>query len=335
MQQIKKIIPSILKDYFRVLIAFRIYLYDFFNDFRYCNLVKRNGSSKDSCLANAAIKAHTIEKGLTMPQKRFNFGHDKLEEIFSNLLYCYKHFDCGGERFADIVGILKEYHEYHEINKIEISDRKIQAHFRWLYEQFPAIQPTRQIYGMSRDALFSKDKQNDFSSFAKSRHSCRNFSNNNLDMDKLKKALDLCILTTPSACNRQSVRVHVLSSKDILNIQQGNRGFGHLADKYLLVTSSLSYWPSVDQRNGPYVDGGIFVMNLLYCLHYYEIGAITLNMYLDVKRTGMLHRKLSIPQNEVPVALIAVGIPASEFDVARSTRMKENVICWHGCGCND
>ena len=154
-----------------------------------------------------------------------------------------------------------------------------------------------------------------------------------MPVDKLKASLSLA-MNAPSTCNRQSQRSHLLQSEDskkaVLSIQTGNRGFGEIADQFVLVTSDLRDWPGIHQRNAPYVDGGIFVMNLLYSLHYNGIATCTLNLYLNEEKTLILHDKLQIPKNEVPIALIAVGIPPEKFDLALSCRRQaEEIISYH------
>ena len=67
-------------------------------------------------------------------------------------------------------------------------------------------------------------------------------------------------------------------------------------------------------------------MNLLYCLHHEKIAACTLNLYLDQGRTKRMHKELGIPVNEVPIALVAIGIPPESFDLARSYRRKSSEI---------
>ena len=188
-----------------------------------------------------------------------------------------------------------------------------------------------QKYLINREDYFSHFDDN-FVNFSYSRSSCRNLPGH-VNEDALKKALALS-MNAPSTCNRQSHRIHLLqteeSKKTILSIQSGNRGFGDIADQFILITSDLRCWLSKHQRNAPYVDGGIYLMNLLYSLHHEKIAACTLNLYLDEARTKKLHSELNIPENEVPVALIAIGIPPETFDLARSHRRgAEEIVFAH------
>lgn len=304
-----------------------IYKMDFCKQMRYTTFKTGYRCSEEKLLAHLVVKAHTIEKGLTMPQKRYNFGQNAICEILSDLRFYAKSYNVNEERFVDVVGIIKEYGCWHKRNAIDIENKVLKEGINWLEENYPSIAPVPQLYNMSKDEFFEENK-GDFKTIALTRHTCRNLSGE-IPNASLQAALELA-MTAPSTCNRQSIRLHIIEGGKILGIQSGNRGFGHLANKFILITSDLSDWPGGHQRNAPYVDGGIYLMNLLYALHYYGIGACTLNMYLDEHRTQRLHKELDIPENEVPIALIAIGIPPQIFDVARSIRRNyKEIVKYH------
>ena len=278
-------------------------------------------NSQEKLLSSMVVSAHTIEKGLTMPNKRNPFGEAKAKEILSACCsYIQKGYDIKESRFLDVVGIMQEYRQY--LIRGGNNCSQLDDYYSTINNNvIPQQQQLSQNYGVTREDFFSYSDAS-FDLFSASRHSCRNLPGHVND-EALMRAVALS-MNAPSTCNRQSHRIHLLQSpeakKTILSIQGGNRGFGELADQFILITSDLSCWSSGPSRNGPYVDGGIYLMNLLYCLHYERIGACTLNLYLDRIRTRKLHKGLSIPENEVPVALIAIGIPPGKFDLARSHR---------------
>ena len=71
-------------------------------------------------------------------------------------------------------------------------------------------------------------------------------------------------------------------------------------------------------------------MNLLYALHYYQIAACTLNMYLSKGGTKNLNKVVGIPEDETPIALIAIGTPSAKFDIAKSVRKSfDEVVVYH------
>ena len=96
-----------------------------------------------------------------------------------------------------------------------------------------------------------------------------------IDAGRLRSAVALAFEVTPSACNRQHARVHCgaepAQRTAVLAQQAGNRGFGHLADKVLVVTVDLDdiLWPV--ERRDVFVNGGLLLMSLCYALHFYEI----------------------------------------------------------------
>lgn len=318
-----------LRNIKSIIRLYQIYWYDFKNDLQFTTMYKGEKMSEDSLLASLVVGAHTIEKGLTMPNKRFNFGHAQLHTLLKGLEYCAKNFGSSDDRFKDVAEIILEYKKWHDDNNQEIKDKLLVEKINSLESDFPEFKPLSQQYDVTRDDYFSLTNS-DFASFSCSRHSCRNLSGGSVDEEALRKAIELAT-NAPSTCNRQSIRVHVLNTKkSILDIQHGNRGFGHLADKFILLTSKLSHWPGSHQRHAPYVDGGIFLMNLLYSLHHYRIAACTLNMFLDVPRTRKLQLDFELPSDEVPIALIAIGTPPEKFDLAKSTRRNtEKIVTYH------
>lgn len=313
-QKLKAVIKTIL-----------IYLYDFYADLRYSTLVSGE-DSQEKMLSSLVVSAHTIEKGLTMPNKRFPFGENKAMEILQKCkLYIDKGYSSSESRFIDVVGIMKEYRDV--TKEHGFTSPQLNNYIDNLLQCVSDDVNLSQRYSVTFSDYFSQSSA-EFMYFSNSRHSCRNLIGHVND-EVLKQAIALS-MNAPSTCNRQSHRVHLLQSQQaknaILSIQGGCRGFGDLADQFILLTSDLSCWSSGPVRNGPYVDGGIYLMNLLYCLHHYKIAACTLNLYLDRVKTKQLHVKLNIPFNEVPIALIAIGIPPMEFDLARSHRRDSDEI---------
>lgn len=297
-----------------------IYRYDFMNEKKYSTLTIDRASQQEMLLSAMVVDAHTIEKGLTMPNKHIPFGGVKAQTILNDCNeYVKRGYNLTEPRFLDIVSIMKEYRDVHIQHGQDVNG--INEKIGKLLQTINHSVNCQQLYSVSREAYFSHTNDT-FPEFSNSRHSCRNLPGHVSD-EKLKAALALS-MNVPSTCNRQSHRVHLLQSEEakriILTIQHGCRGFGDIVDQFILITSDLNCWEGGRARHAPYLDGGIYLMNLLYCLHHEQIAACTLNMYLDKNTTIRMHKQLHIPENEVPVALIAIGIPPEQFDLARSHR---------------
>lgn len=136
--------------------------------------------------------------------------------------------------------------------------------------------------------------------------------------------------TAPSACNRQPTRVHIIENKELikqcLSLQNGNRGFGNLADKLLIVTGNLQTVLGSQEYFDLNTNVGIFIMNLSYSLHYYEIAHCILNWYALPKTDKNLRKIVEIPEEETVVSFIVCGKAPKEFKIAESPRVPVDEI---------
>lgn len=287
----------------------------------YSNTFAKN---RNSALANLLVVSHVLEKGITMPERRLGFGYERVREIIN---YCNIIIDKWGTDYIELQAALADLGQYLDIHR--------KANFLLPDDIINGIEKLLPMLVISDDNCFSIRKVDyfketiDFSEFAKSRHSVRWFADTPVDEGKLISAIKLA-QTAPSACNRQATRVKIISSpegKSICQIlQNGNRGFGEKADKWLLITTELGDW-NPTHLDIAYIDAGIFAMNLLYALQYYGICACTLNAHIDIKKREKLYQELGIPKSELPAVFILVGNPADEFMVPMSRRLKtEDII---------
>ncbi len=166
--------------------------------------------------------------------------------------------------------------------------------------------------------------------FFLSRHSIRDFSDAPVPKEIILTAAEYSLRGTPSPCNRQPTRLHVVSSvgekADVLRLQNGNGGFGDQASHIVIVTSSLEAFVDIGERNECWLDGGMFAMSFIYALHAMKIGSCVLNWDVLPEIDKAMHRLAGIPESEVVVALIAVGNPSAEFRVAKSQRKEAQEI---------
>ena len=285
----------------------------FIRDLRLTNTFR---CDKETLLSSLLVDGHVLEKGITMPERRNGFGYDKVRQLIAKCSECIK---LGGAEMElqSAIADLKQY--------IEVQERG----FKLPEDITSGIQSLIPYLIINDDNCFSTNPKDffrpvaDYKEFAQQRKSVRNFSNEEVEDSILMEAVKLA-QTAPSACNRQSVRVKVIENRELMKIigteiQNGNRGFGHLANKWLLVTSELGAW-SQSQVSMAYIDGGIFTMSLLNALHYYGICACTLNAHLSSSRLTKLQTILNLPKSEVPIVFIVIGKPANKFMIAKSRR---------------
>ena len=286
--------------------------------------------SREKLLARLIATYHVVEKGLTMPNRRFTFGIGVVRELMALIDRFELQYGRKEPQLLHAIGVVKEYYELHVSNGIEDvdGDHEFFTQVGAFIKKFLEVPTTRQLH-TSRLNFYAK-RNATFPEFAASRRTVRHYyADRSLPVEKVRAAVELA-LTTPTACNRQHCRVYCVSDKkmisEILAIQKGSRGFGHLADKLLILTSDLEDLIGVAERNDAYVNGGLFLMNLCYALHWHEIAHCILNWSRTPEEDLSLRQLLPIKDSEVVIAILTCGEAPDEFDIAASPRKKISAV---------
>lgn len=265
-------------------------------------------------------KAHSIEKGLAMPAVRPGFGGVALREL-RNLMADYRRrgLDPNRTGFQMASHAIGAYLDHHRSTGSTIPDELRFVADLAVAESDPECGGVRRV--TAKDVVAGA--QGDFASLVRARHSIRSLAPGNVEPQLIESAVSLA-LRSPSVCNRQGGRVHVLTDPVLkakaLEIQGGNRGFSEEIDTVLIVTQELGIFRGARERNQAWIDGGLFAMTLLYGLAYVGLGACPLNWSSDRKQDLKLRRLLALPENEVVIMMIGVGLLRDEFAVATSPR---------------
>jgi nitroreductase len=293
------------------------FYYDFVLYWRFSGIRNKN-KSESQLLGKIIADYHVIEKGLTMPESRAGFGADKIIGLVDNCFSYMDSFGCDNEQVRYALSVLVEYDEFHKEANFKL-DPKVQEKIE--LARTKKVESSNQISVLAKD-YFPSDNCG-FSEFSRSRRSVRHYSNKEVSLDVIKKAVAIA-QNAPSSCNRQGTRVYVVSGKreieKLLSIQRGNRGFGHLANKFIIVTGSLGYSFGRFERHLAYVDGGMYLMNLLYALHDRGVVACPLNSYFSHKDCAEFKTFFNIPDEEVLIGLISCGYATDSFKIAYSYR---------------
>lgn len=325
---INRIFPDFLRTYLKIVYhSILLFYYGLCDSFLFLsNSSIINESNKQvKLVARISMAYHSLEKGLTMPKRRLGFGIKGAMHVISLCeLYIAKNYDTSNNQFLHALGVLYEYRNVHVAKNFTLDD-KIISRINKLEAEFP-INSTEQLKSTPEE--YFKFVDSSFDKFSESRYSLRNFEKG-LDRTLIEKSVKLA-MNTPSSCNRQAERVHIIQddvARDkVLSIHKGNRGFGYLCDSIIIVTSEVGGYASAIERNAAYIDGGMFGMNLLYSLHYYKVGACVLNSNFTVKAAKKLRHICNIPKSEVFVMLILIGKVPQNFSIALSKRVESKNI---------
>ena len=280
-----------------------------------------NDSHIEKVKRDLALAYHIVEKGLTMPEPRPGFGKAVVLSLIGTVeKYQSLNLPVEDMEFVQSVSVLKEYLEFHKEISFQL-DAELEKKLEALDKQFKNVEGLKQIKITKKE--FFGDKNEAFDRFCRSRYSVRNYTEEEVPLSLLYDCVDLA-QRSPSFCNRQPNRVHIVKSKEqkegILSIQNGNRGFGHLAETLLVVTSVVSTTKDIHERFENHLNGGLFSMTLLNALHFNEIGACSLNWSVSDDKDMKLREIIEIPENEVVLMIIACGYLPDEFSIASSPR---------------
>lgn len=310
------------KEYLRLLGG---YQRDFFRYAKYsCLGWNRTSYSEGQLEGRVIANYHVVEKGLSMPDFRPLFGVPMLKKLISLTKEGQSKYgwDCN-VNYLTAMSVIQQYMRKHEEMKIDLSECFSIEEVAYGRDLNSSICVKSGAESHNKETYFSHSHSG-FEDFSKSRHSCRVFDREApVDLKLLTKAVEIARFA-PSVCNRQGWKVHAFSEaedvKSLLEIQTGNRGFGHTIPMVLVVTCDVSVFDGYYERNQGYVDGGLFSMSLMYALHHCELGAVPLCWLVNGKQDDKARSIGSIPENEIIIMMMGVGKPVEQFLAPASQR---------------
>jgi nitroreductase len=277
---------------------------------------------KEQLAAVIMIDAHRIEKGLSLREPRVAFGQAVISRLLKNGADYLEKYGTD-----DIVAIardsLLEYCRFNRDAGNDVSELEKKVNTIWTPEN-TGDAPGAALGGtlaQRRDTIQQAGRC-DFAAFLASRHSVRHFEERLVDPDEIRAAVCMA-RQAPSVCNRQSFRAHLFQGEDaarVLNLQNGNRGFGDHIGTVIAVSSDLRTFAQPGERYQSWIDGGIFAITLTYSLHSLGLGTCVLNWCVNPADDRELKKVTGIPAYENVVCLIVTGYLPAAFRVTRSRR---------------
>lgn len=296
----------------------------------YMRQVKFNASSKtEADLLKTQYTLlrlnHTIEKGMSLPEPRVNFGREKAMGIIAKLENYIEVY--GKQDSAFLEYPLNTLHGYVEFSKsigsdvaeVELSLKNLQTNYENLTGK-PFEVKTHGIEVLPRQKIQAKAASS-FEELLYSRHSVRSFEPEEVDRALIDKALELA-QRTPSACNRQGWKTHVFNGEaahKLLLWQEGSCGFEDQIHTAILVTAEQRAFLDHEVYQA-YVDGGLYAMNLINALHSLGLGTIPVSCGFKYSKLRKLYSLFDIPESEVPIVIVCCGYMPEDVKVAVSER---------------
>lgn len=286
-----------------------------------------SNNTENKILSRIIYYYHSIEKGLTNNEIKYKFGKKKIIKLFHLIdIYINRKYNIYSSQFVAACSVLEKYFLLHNQNNIDISDFFPNQKFEEIHKfSSPSIGGTIEF---SSHNYFS-EKRSQFDLFSNSRRSVRHFNKKLIPLSLITEVIELA-KNAPSVCNRQSEKVFFVDDEEltqkILNIQNGINASASTIKQLLIVASDSGAFLSPSERNQMFIDGGVFLQNLLYALHFKGIAACTLNWSKPFSLEYQLRRLLKIKHGLRIISIIAIGYPVEKFKVPYSERKKSNEI---------
>lgn len=265
--------------------------------------------------------SHALEKGMALPNPKPGFGQIKIAQLIEFLgEYCKQY---GTDEVSSIgYQTVRQTLNYHNARNCSYPELSTAAEA--LISRFPSLSNAEAGTRVLKREEVMQSLPNNPEDFFKNRKSIRQFDvREKMNHKKLKEALSLA-LYAPSVCNRQTGRAYVFyeikTISKLLKYQDGNVGFGDGAAALIVVTSDISAFYKVGERNQCYTDGGIFAMSIVYALHSFGFGTCMLNWSQPAHKDEKFRKVTGIPNSEAIITMIAVGPLLDETIVASSPR---------------
>lgn len=303
------------------------YVYDARQSLRFMRW--RSGSEATYWEASAELLFyyHKLEKGLCMPGPKRFFGYEPASMTIERLrLWRANGFSTNDPVYLGAIETIRAYRRRVDETPPEHGDllrQKLDEELA-LAERHPEF-ATPQPVQPSQDAGLV----NTVEYLSSIRRSVRDFKPEPVPLEHLEHAISIAKLS-PSACNRQPCRVHTFSERvkidAMLELQNGNRGFGHTAPLLLVLSAHANGYFDASERNQPYVDGGLFAMSLIYALQAQGLSSCCLNWCVEPSTDREAHIRGEIPECEIIVMYIAVGYAQLDAWVPRSPRRSNEMV---------
>ncbi|WP_159160375.1 nitroreductase family protein [Enterococcus casseliflavus] len=288
----------------------------------------KSAPSQENLQSQLMYFTHQLEKGLSRRNFRYGFGRNAITNLAKILDKIDESMPIYNSPFySNSISALRAY----KIKHMEI-DKNI-PNFDLLSQRILDEVDTTSCETAGIITVNSSEKQatstSNFYELAMNRFSIRDFKqDSDVEIKDIESAIEIS-MKSPSVCNRQPSRVKVIQDKKliekIINLQGGFGGYD-LPNKLLLVTSDLSVYLRVQERNQAYIDGGLFCMSLLLSLEFKQIGACPLSVNIAVEKMDEIRGLLKLEGKEVPIMFIACGIMQDEVKVPKSYRLPSEIV---------
>ena len=252
---------------------------------------------KDLIQAKAELQKdiHLLERALALPEPRRPFGDKPAARITSIL---NQHGDALGDYLiAEAHRVLQDRNNW---NESEVRPLPLDASGKTEVEKFLASRRSVRAFGSDRRPTEAE----------------------------LNDIIELG-MQAPSVSNTQSWNVRAYQKlQDIsalLELQDGNVGNSPVPT-LLLVSVDIRSFTGANERNQMWIDGGIFLQQLLLSIHAKGWASCPMNFSSTNSQANQLRKLAQIPEHEEIICFVSMGQEDPSIAPARSSRKQASQV---------
>lgn len=253
------------------------------------------------------INVHIIEKCLV--KKNTGILHNTSMYI-KMLEKCNTLFNAGVKTDADIINevmsAISASNKFAIENNVEFTAKPdVDAFCKDKNIQLDNYNNIQIITQSKKDLL----EYSNYESFIKSRHSIREYNDELILEEDVKKIIELAMIC-PSACNRQPCKVYYTFDKEkILGIRSSiaDQMVARGVPNFLVVTVKTSYFNSTGEAFQEYINGGIFLNSLVNSIHNYGYGSCLFQTPRNTRPYARIKEIIGLPVDEDIVCVVGYG----------------------------
>ena len=246
------------------------------------------------------LLVHSLEKGMCHKDKR-PFGVNKALTLV-NLLKKSTSEQTVSFEYKLACSVLMAWLLMWDNNGWNVSDIPSQV-IEWI----KTCKPSELCAGITE---YSYIPNTEFADVVLSRHSAREFQNNQIRKKDLDFALS-CFSVAPSACNRQMCKVYLVKDKNLRILLSktilGLSGFDMETTTLFVVTYDNAALHYSGERNQGMLNAGLAAMNFVNGLHARGIGSCFMEWSNEAKEDAMIRKALKLKSSERIAVTIGAG----------------------------
>lgn len=288
-------------------------------------------SANDSNQMFLRRSIHRLEKGLISRPLRETFAEDYIGRTVAT----YHHFAASSRDEAELrwfTDVLSCYFQATSKSPSEVITRARESFSRRI--EMPATGGPKHFGPFVHDSTppLGAATFGAIRTLAMHRRSTRWYTAGTIDRGDIAAAIEVG-LTAPSACNRQSLRLEVVTKPDLLSdlskLPMGTVGFAEQIPGILVIVGQLRGYADARDRHAIYVDGGLFAQGFVLAMESLGLATCCINWPDIAVKNREIGNLLGLDRDERVIMLVSFGVPEPRQTVPRSVkRSVEAVTSW-------